>query len=173
MSCLFSLQLFGSGFSGSEGKGGNKFVPRVISQVIPQIMILQLVIAILMIKRMTIILIMIMIIIIMMMTKVMIKLMIIVVIRQQYAKQCILVELDITAGHRSMTGRKHSMTQLNFLQLIHHILRLTKWLDCVSLFYQVIHSFSQNLHFLSTFKSFRKDILSKPTCQRREHSSQL
>ena len=45
-----------------------------------------------------------------MMTKVMTKLMIIVVIMQQYARQCILVELDITAGHQSMTKRKHSMT---------------------------------------------------------------
>ena len=52
--------------------------------------------------------------------------MVAVVIKQLYVTHCNLGELEITAGHRSMTRRKRSMTESNFLQLIHYFLNPTR-----------------------------------------------
>ena len=96
-------------------------------------MMLKMVIAILMIttmmKMITMIVIIMMIFIIkiiMMMIKTMIMIMVAVVIKQLYVTHCNLGELEITAGHRSMTRRKRSMTESNFLQLIHYFLNPTR-----------------------------------------------
>ena len=97
--------------------------------------------------------------IIMMMIRTMLMIMIAVVVRQLYATQCNLGELQITPGHRSMTRGKRSMTESNFLQLIHYFVNPTIKLDCVSLLHENIHILSQNLHCLYMFKSFRKDIM--------------
>ena len=85
------------------------------------------------------------------------------VIKQQYARQYTLTELEITACHWSMTRQKRSLTGSYFLQLIHHILNLIIWLDYFLLFYGNIIILSQIPHFL---KSLRKDILSKPMRQK-------
>ena len=97
--------------------------------------------------------------IIMMVIRTMLMIMITVVIRQLYAIQCNFGELQITPGHQSMTRGKRSMTESNFLQLIHCFVNPTTKLDYVSLFHENIHILSQNPHCLSMFKSFRKDIM--------------
>ena len=56
---------------------------------------------------------------------VMIMIMMAVVIKQLYVTQCNLGEPEITAGHRSMTRRKRSMAESNFLQVIHYFLNPT------------------------------------------------
>ena len=109
------------------------------------------------IMMMVMIIIMITMIIIIMIT-IMIMLMMVVVIRQLYTRPCILAELEITAGHRLMTRRNRSIIGSNFLQLIYEVLHLTTCLHYVSLFYENTHILSQNLRFLSIFKSFKKDI---------------
>ena len=129
-------------------------------------MILQMVITILMITAMikmismiVIIMMIFMIKIIMMLMETMILIMIAVVIRQLYATQCNLGELEITAGHQSMTRRKRSLIESNCLQLIYHFLNLTTKVDYVSLFHENIDILNHNPNFLSTFRSFGKDIM--------------
>ena len=58
-----------------------------------------------------------------------------------------------------VTRRKRSLIESNFLQLIYHFLNLTTKLDYVSLFHKNIHILNHNPHFLSTFRSFGKDIM--------------
>ena len=54
-----------------------------------------------------------------------IMIMMAVVIKQLYVTQCNLGEPEIIAGHRSMTRRKRSMAESNFLQVIHYFLNPT------------------------------------------------
>ena len=129
-------------------------------------MILQMVVTILiittMMKMITMIVIIMMIFmikIIMRIIKSMVMIMIAVMIRQLYAIQCNLGELEITAGRRLMTRRKCSMIESNFLQLIHLFLNPTANVDYVSLVHENIHIPSQNLHCISAFKYCRKDIM--------------
>ena len=98
-------------------------------------------------------------IIIMMMIRTMLMIMIAVVIRQLHATQYNFGELQITPGHWSMTRGKRSMTESNFLQLIHYYVNPTTKSDYVSLFHENIHTLSQNPHRLYMLKSFRKDIM--------------
>ena len=93
------------------------------------------------------------------MIKTMVMIMIAVMIRKLYATQCNLGELEKTTGHWSMTRRKCSMIESNFLQLIHLFLNPTANVDYVSLVHENIHIPSQNLHCLSAFKYCRKDIM--------------
>ena len=122
--------------------------------VITILIITEMMIMIILMVMIVMIIIMIMIIIIM----IMIMLMMLVVITHLYARQCTLVERKIITGHWVMTRRKRSMIGSNFLQLIHHILNLTAWLDYVALLYESIYILNQNSQCLSTFKSFMKDV---------------
>ena len=126
-------------------------------------MVITILIITTMMKMITIIVIIMMIflikIIMMMMIRTMLMIMIAMVTRQLYATQCNFGELQITPGHWSMTRGKRSMTESNFLQLIHYYVNPTTKLDYVSLFHENIHILSQNPHRLYMFKSFRKDIM--------------
>ena len=108
-------------------------------------------IMIMIIKIILMVIIVIIIIMIMIMIQIMIMLMMLVVITHLYARQCTLAEWRIIAGHWVMTRRKRSMIGSNFLQLIHHILNLTVWLDYVALLYESIYILNQNSQCLSTF----------------------
>ena len=57
-----------------------------------------------------------------------------------------------------MTGGKCCMTGSTFLHLIHRSLKLTTWLDYVLLVCGNILFSGSNPHYLTKFKSFRKDI---------------